>query len=299
MISRVIQSPYHDIYTNIALERSIFDNFDGVDTLLLWSNNPCVVCGRNQNIHSEVNIEYAQNCGIDISRRYSGGGAVYQDMGNINYTIYSTNGDVSEVLGDIILPLRQLGIACEINGRNDILAGGCKISGFAYYAEGDYYMYHGTLLVSVDMSQLQKVLSPSKLKLQHNGVASVSSRVRNIADIVAITASQLQSEIVQYHTDCGAQQVIAPDVDTIDIQKLSSSAWIYGQSCDFTAQHEVRLWGSLYTISVVVHNDIVVDCIVNSDSLDIDSVNVVTNAVIGKQYSQIDMTIDMLQTHKL
>ncbi len=294
MIGRVIQSPYNQIHTNIALERSIFDSFDGVDTLFLWSNNPCVVCGRNQNIYSEVDLEYAKQHGIDISRRYSGGGAVYQDMGNINYTIYSTSADIASVLQCIIIPLHDIGVHCTLSGRNDITLDGKKISGFAYYADGDCYMYHGTLLVDVDMTHLSCVLKPSKLKLSHNGISSVASRVCNIGSVVHATASEVQQSIASYHISRGAVSIDALDMDTSRAVVLSGNEWIYGQSPDFDVVEQVRLWDSIYTINIKVHNDTIVGCIVNSDSLDTGSVQVVHDAVMGSKYSMIDSTIASL-----
>ena len=296
MIKKISISPYHDIYTNIALEKEVFNHFDGQDTLLLWSNENCVVCGNNQNIYSEVNLDYAKKNNIAISRRYSGGGAVYQDRENLNYTIITKCQDIDKVLQTIIEPLHALGINAVISGRNDIMVDGKKISGFAYFADADTYMYHGTLLVNVNIENLVQVLSPSPLKLKHNGIDSIKKRVQNISQIKDITVEALANYISHYHINRGAISTTSKLQDIKLMEKLKSEAWIYGESPKFSYQDEFKDKDGIYTIYLDVESNIIVNCQIFSDSLIINDTKITTlkQKLIGvkfNNYNKIKMLL--------
>ena len=164
-----------------ATERS-FDE----DIFMLWQPRPTIVVGSFQNIHEEVDVSYAKQRGIDIVRRLSGGGTVYQDSGSIQFAfIEKREGDIDfhRYLEPICETLRELGIASEINGRNDITVGGKKVSGNSQYRAAGKTVHHGTLLFSVDIDEMERATRLPDYKIASKGIKSVRSRVCNMAPL--------------------------------------------------------------------------------------------------------------------
>ncbi len=170
-------------YLNLAIEEYLFRTADD-DVFMLWQNEPTVVIGRNQNAYAELDLDYAKRQGIHIARRITGGGAVYHDLGNVNYTYISVGGgrtlDFAGLSRPIIEALRERGLDARLSGRNDIELDGRKFSGNAQHSEGGRVLHHGTLLYDTDLSLLSCVLRPDSEKLQAKGVKSVRSRVENL-----------------------------------------------------------------------------------------------------------------------
>ena len=144
-----------------------------------------MIIGRNQNAWKECHLGACDKLGVSVVRRHSGGGAVYQDLGNTNFSFVTDQEryDKSKNTNILLDSLESFGINAEIKGRNDIVFGGAKISGHAYKYSKDNALHHGTILRDVDMDVLGKVLNPSKVKLQSKGVTSVKSRVTNLRDL--------------------------------------------------------------------------------------------------------------------
>ncbi len=153
--------------------------------LYLWQNKDTVVIGRNQNAYNECNVEYACRNGIKIVRRLTGGGAVYHDLGNLNYSMILpvTEHDIIRSTGVIVNALKSLGIEAKATGRNDICINDRKISGNAYYTNDLVGLHHGTVLYRADSKRMEAVLNVSEKKLAGHGIASVRSRVCDIASI--------------------------------------------------------------------------------------------------------------------
>lgn len=174
-----------DPYFNIAAEYQLFLEAKEEAALFLWQNSPAVIIGRNQNIYAECDLNYLEEMKILPVRRFSGGGAVFQDLGNVNFTFITQekDADTEKFLSVIQNAVASLGINCTFSGRNDLLYEGKKFSGHAYYADNGNYLYHGTVMVDVDMDILSGVLRPSFVKLQSKGIASVRSRVINLSQI--------------------------------------------------------------------------------------------------------------------
>ncbi|MDV3425849.1 MAG: lipoate--protein ligase, partial [Bacillota bacterium] len=175
-----------DPYFNLALEEELFNHIEENKIILyLWQNQNTIVIGRNQNAYKECDYNLLKRDGGKLARRLSGGGAVYHDLGNLNFTFISKTGlfDIHKQLEVIIKALEKFHIKAEFSGRNDILAKGLKFSGNAYYYDEDKCCHHGTILLSADLSKLTKYLTVSEDKLKWKGIDSVRSRVINLMEI--------------------------------------------------------------------------------------------------------------------
>ncbi len=188
---RIILNPSLDPAFNLACEEYLL-NHTGCGVFMLWRNDRAVIIGKNQNPWSEVALDYTESHGIPVIRRLTGGGAVFHDPGNINYTfITKADGggiDFARFSAPIISALAKFDITAELNGRNDIAANGAKISGGAQCRHrrddgSDMLLHHGTLLFSADLTSLTAALRVNPAKLESKGVASVRARVTNIRDI--------------------------------------------------------------------------------------------------------------------
>ena len=175
-----------DPAVNLAREDELFRAFDGDPVLYLWRNRLCVILGKNQVPEEEVDLDLAARLGIPVLRRSTGGGAVFQDEGNLNFTLILRDlpglSPYDWALRPVLDALLRLNVPVEYNGKNDLCVRGKKVSGCASRVRGDVLLLHGTLLVSVDLETLDAVLTPPVEKLERNGVASVRSRVANLTE---------------------------------------------------------------------------------------------------------------------
>ena len=188
-----------DPYENLALEQTLLERVREQECILyLWQNARTVVIGRNQNPWKECRTALLEEEGGHLARRLSGGGAVFHDLGNLNFTFLMREADydLDRQLTVIETACRSLGIPVERSGRNDLLADGRKFSGNAFYHHNGRAYHHGTLMVDVDLEMVQRYLSPSKAKLAAKGVDSVRSRVVNLREFVpTLTVRQLSDAL--------------------------------------------------------------------------------------------------------
>lgn len=214
----------HDPYFNLASEEYLLKQKDGF-YLYLWINAPSVIVGVNQNAFKEVNLNYTEKNGIKVVRRLTGGGAVYHDLNNINYTIIAPHHESENLYKEFSAPiieyLSSLGIKAEFSGRNDILVDGKKISGNAQTVFGNRVMHHGTLLFDTDTLVLSSALNPNKLKIESKGIKSVRSRVVNIKDCLkkTLTVSEFLKGLAQKFLMISEQYEFTKQ-DLIAINKL-------------------------------------------------------------------------------
>lgn len=190
-----IESPSNDPHFNLALEQYVFDHMDRRNEyFMLWQNSNTIVVGKNQNTAEEINQEYVEKNGIAVVRRLSGGGAVYHDMGNLNFTFIMDSGDMKALdfalfCEPVIKVLAELGVTAEVNGRNDIVIDGQKFSGNSQYIKKGRVMHHGTILYNSDLSCVANALNASKHKIQSKGIKSVRSRVTNVSSHLPVPIS--------------------------------------------------------------------------------------------------------------
>lgn len=182
-----IESKSFDPHYNLALEQYVFDEMDrNEEYFILWQNQNTIVVGKHQNTISEINQEYVDENKISVVRRLSGGGAVYHDLGNLNFTIIVSRTDqmsdfeFGRFCQVVVNALARLGVKAEINGRNDITIDDKKFSGNSQYMKQNRIMHHGCILYDADLTKLSKALKVSKDKIESKGIKSVVSRVTNV-----------------------------------------------------------------------------------------------------------------------
>ena len=274
-----IVSDQTDPYWNIAVEQYLVDKGQ-VPTLYLWRNRRTVVIGQNQNPYSEVNLEVLAADGGFLMRRRTGGGAVYHDDGNLNFSFVMPKPlyDQQRQFSVIQRAVESFGLHTELSGRNDILVEGRKFSGNAF-SKGRYQdLHHGTILIKGNMEDLQRYLKPKPAKLQKHGVASVRSRVVNLAELnPAITSESIvpylrkafETEYSEKSEYFEFSEIIKkPEVRTL-YEEFSSDEWRYGRWRTFTAQRSGQFdWGGV-ELSLTIENDIITDVQIASDALDL------------------------------
>ncbi|MGI5888715.1 MAG: lipoate--protein ligase [Oscillospiraceae bacterium] len=265
----------HDPYTNLAVERYLTENAaPGRPVLFLWSNRDSIVVGRNQDCRAECNTEAMKADGVNLVRRFSGGGAVWHDLGNLCFSFcaderdYSVPRQTSVVIG----ACRLLGIDASSTGRNDIEAGGLKFSGSAYYQAGSGRCHHGTLMLSCSLDKMARYLTASDQKLRKHAVRSVRSRVVNIRDIApdATMDSLIEALREAFQGEYGnVITVPVPDSGRIDdmASLLRSDSWIYGRNPEIVKTLRGSFpWGE-FELRLSVKNGVIQDAVCISDMM--------------------------------
>lgn len=299
MISRlqIYRSASLDPYFNLATEQYLLEQgaADGC-ILYLWQNENTVVIGRNQNAWKECRVSLLEEEGGRLARRLSGGGAVFHDRGNLNFTFLlpREDYDVRRQLEVICLACRAFGIPAEISGRNDLTAAGAKFSGNAFYKNGGRAYHHGTLLMQVDMDKLGRYLSPSKAKLQAKGVDSVRSRVCNLREFVpGLTCDALKEQLVlaaQQVYGLEAEELTLPPAAQREIEALTahyaSREWRFGANVPATFTCEDRFpWGGV-RLELQVDQGNVTRAAVYTDAMEWELSTQLQQALEGRAFSK-------------
>lgn len=268
-------------YWNISVENYLVEHADCV-TLYLWRNRRTVVIGQNQNPFSECNVEALEADGGYLMRRKTGGGAVYHDDGNINFSFVVPKAlyDQTRQFGVIQRAVESFGLHTELSGRNDILAEGRKFSGNAFSKGRVNDLHHGTILIKGNMDDLARYLKPKPAKLQKHGVASVRSRVVNLSELnPAINAESLvprlkeafEAEYSEYSEYSDYSEIIKrPEVRALH-DHFASPEWKYGRWRTFTAQRSAQFdWGGVeLALTVDEARGVITDVQIASDALDL------------------------------
>lgn len=253
------------------------DEFKNDDIFIFWKNKNTVVIGKNQGLAAEVNQIYAKDHDMKIVRRFSGGGAVYHDDGNICFTFIKRNQknnfDFKKSLTDIIDFFNSVGVNAYFSGRNDILVNERKVSGNAVYFWKNDYMIHGTLLFDVDIEKLVTVLTVDQSKLSSKGIESVRSRVLNICDVYSKGMKEFENDFIKffetkYNTQCiELDNTNNPKVLDINNNIFGNKNWIYERDFDFNFTNSIKTDKGLVTLKLCTSKNIITDIDMFSDSL--------------------------------
>ena len=237
----IVQNYSTDPHFNMTFDEFCLEQLKADEPVFyLWQNRPSVIIGLNQSAYAEVNLPYLREKGIVLARRVTGGGAVYHDLQNLNYTITGRIRDLETdypaYVETMARALRQLGVPAEVSGRNDILVDGRKCSGYAKRMAKDRLMIHGTLMYDVDIDTLTQVLATPGSKLSAAGVSSVRSRVANLkeylpqfADIQAFQAA-LQALLAGNDEEIRLTDAQIAQIEADAAAKFRTWEWIYGHS---------------------------------------------------------------------
>ena len=282
----------NDPHYNLAVEQHLLETVkEGQCILYLWQNQNTVVIGRNQNPWKECRTTLLAEEGGVLARRLSGGGAVFHNLGNLNFTflMHEEDYDLDRQMTVILEAVRSLGVPAEKSGRNDILADGRKFSGNAFFKHNGKAYHHGTLMVDVDKDKLSRYLNPSKAKLKSKGVDSVRSRVVNLKELnPQITMESLKAALVRsFEAVYGGEvaYLTDSDLDMAEISRLAernrSWEWNFGAKVPFTCEFEDRFpWGGVQ-IQLNVESGVIRQAKVYSDAMDWSFVTALEQALTG------------------
>lgn len=303
-------------YDNLATEEMLtFSCPEDEVILFLWQNAHTVVIGRNQNPWRECNVERIKEDDIYLARRMSGGGAVYHDMGNLNFTFIARDGlfDIGRQTDVILLACRLMGLHAEKTGRNDLTIEGKKFSGHAYFSSKGYNYHHGTIMMNVSGDDMPKYLRVSEAKLKSKGVSSVRSRVTNLMD--EFSSDQLRSicgpeektsdktrtkkavramqdaliRAAEREYGCESTYEELPETPAELKQKYSSDEWRLGTRIPFTKAIEHRFeWGGV-EIQLDMNGEYISNCRLYSDSLETDLFSQIEELLPGCKYDKAEI----------
>jgi lipoate-protein ligase A len=297
-----VESTSFDPWLNLAIEEYLVEHVKEDEVILyLWQNKDTVVIGSNQNPWKECNIEKMKDGGIKLARRLSGGGAVFHDVGNLNFTFVMGKDlyNQEKQLNVILKAVNSFGFNAEFSGRNDILIDGRKFSGNAYFFGDNSSYHHGTLLVDADMLKLSEYLNPSKQKIISKGVDSVRSRVINLKELNGnITIEDLKSSVLKSFQEsyCKIESHKEYTEDAIkdeELRKLydkySSWQWLYAESPSFDDYYENRFsWGEVQ-IGLNFVDGYIKKVKVYSDAMNTTFVDKLVNVLTGVKYDNRDI----------
>lgn len=267
--------------------------------LYLWQNGNTVVVGRNQNAWKECNMSLMEKDRVKLIRRMSGGGAVYHDTGNLNFTFCArkNNFDKERQAKIIIQALKNLDINAIQSGRNDLLVDDRKFSGNAYFYFKDFCYHHGTLMVDVDKTALSRYLNVSKDKLKSHSIDSIRSRVINLKEVNPnVSVEKLKRELIlafekEYGENAGEIKIRAKEEKCIGglIKKYETYDWNYGRKIPFDRELNGKFhWGE-FMIRLSIDEGIISNCQFFSDALEADLPIKIKEKLEGKKYTRKDI----------
>ena len=296
---RVFTADGSDPYRNLAAEEAMLSAVGEEDLVLfLWQNADTIVIGRNQNPWAECRVAPFLDQGGRIARRITGGGAVYHDQGNLNFSFVAQadNYDVRKQFDVILGAAKSLGIEASVSGRNDICAGERKFSGNAFYKSGISALHHGTILINGDAEKMKAYLTPNPAKLAKRSVASVASRVVNLSEISPeITVDHFKDALI-----CSASEVYGVSAVREDLfslpeeafrkawERQKSRVWIFGDSLQDFTEYRACFPEGLVSAQICFDGNTAEDAIVFTDALDVSFSSRCRSRILGKTKEELD-----------
>ncbi|HEO3110139.1 TPA: lipoate--protein ligase [Streptococcus agalactiae] len=301
---KYIVNTSNDPAYNVALEAYAFQKLTDIDEIfILWINEPAIIIGCHQNTIQEINKEFIDKNGIHVVRRLSGGGAVYHDLNNLNYTIISNNTqegafDFQTFSKPVIDTLAKLGVKAEFTGRNDLEINGQKFAGNAQAYYKGRMMHHGCLLFDVDMSVLGQALKVSKDKIESKGIKSVRARVTNIVDHLSdkITVQEFSDAILAQMKEEYPEmdEYVLSDAELSEIQAMRDNQfatwdWTYGKAPEYTIERGVRYPAGKITTYANVENSTIKSVKIFGDFFGVKPVDDIEKMLEGVRYDYKDV----------
>lgn len=287
---------------NLAIEEYVLKNMDieKDDFLLFYINQPSIIIGKNQNTIEEINTDYVEANNVLVVRRLSGGGAVYHDLNNLNFSFLTKDdgnsfSNYKKFTQPVVDALAKLGVNSELSGRNDILAEGKKVSGNAQYSTRGRMFSHGTLMFDLDIDAVVNSLKVKQDKIESKGIKSVRSRVANIIDFLPekITVEEFRMEILKsiFGGEENIQYYELTEEDWTNIHEISKNRyqlweWNYGKSPRFNIQKTKRFPSGSIDIRLEVNKGIIEDVTIFGDFFGVGDVEEVAQRLIGTKYDR-------------
>jgi len=300
--------PSQDIRRNLATEQYLLNQRTFDEPLVLfYIQKPCVIVGRNQNVRAEVDLKYAKEHQVIITRRLSGGGAVYDDLGNLSFSFvvnedHASFGNFKLFTQPIIEALHEMGATgAEVSGRNDLMIDGKKFSGNAMYTKNKKMYSHGTLMLDVDLDEVSRVLTVSEKKLASNGTKSVRSRVTNLKPYLAkeyqdITTEAFRDKLLLHLFSADTMEAIQTHeykltqadeqaIDQLVSDIYANDAWIFGEEPKYTIKREEKFKGGLIEANISVEKDRITAITIYGDYFSRKDTQEVADLLIGCKYA--------------
>lgn len=293
-----------DPCVNLAIEEYALKNLDiNENYLLFYINEPSIIIGKNQNSIEEINTEYVEKNGIHVVRRLSGGGAVYHDLGNLNFSFITKDDGESfhnflKFTEPVIAALKKLGVNAELSGRNDILAEGRKISGNAQFSTKGRMFSHGTLLFASEMEHIVSALNVKKDKIESKGIKSIRSRVANISEFLSegMTIEDFRALLLSNIFD-GSEDIpeyVLTNDDWEKIYELSKQRyqnwdWNYGKSPKFNLQHSHRFPVGQIDVRLEVNKGAIENCKIYGDFFGVGDVKDIEEKLLNVRYEKAEI----------
>lgn len=286
---------------NLAIEEYALKNLDIKETyLLFYINEPSIIIGKNQNSIEEINTDYVESNGIHVVRRLSGGGAVYHDLGNLNFSFITKDDGESfhnfrKFTEPVIEALHKMGVNAELSGRNDILAEGRKISGNAQFSTRGRMFSHGTLLFDSEIDSVVSALKVKKDKIESKGIKSIRSRVANISEFLTekMDIEKFRSLLLKniFSDSTEIPEYVLTEEDWQKIYELSKERyqnwdWNYGKSPKFNFQHSHRFPVGQIDVRLEVNKGEIENCKIYGDFFGVGDVSEIENLLIGQKYEK-------------
>ena len=276
----IVTSKDSCVYKNMALEEYLLSRIPPKSQILyLWQNDNAIVMGQNQNPYAQCNIQNVKRYSVDVARRISGGGAVYHDMGNLNFTFISPKEEycVERNMQIIISSMYAAGICAKRSGRNDILVDGKKVSGNAFYEKGGHCCHHGTILIHTDLKRMWDLLSVDREKWKSKGIDSAPSRVGNLISwnsslSVKYMMEELEKCFLERYSGAMLCSEIAIEEECLGElkKKYESFDWIWGKKIPGNLFLNKRfIWGDV-TLAAEMDGNTVKEIQIFTDALEAD-----------------------------
>lgn len=298
----VIKTTSADPSYNLAMEQYLVEQ-KTERYFYFWRNDRSVIVGKNQNTLSEIDLDFVEQNGIRVVRRNSGGGAVFHDLGNVNFS-FVTNCrpgdfiDFAKYTQPIVAALAELGVSAELSGRNDLIVDGAKVSGNAQYIRGERLLHHGTLLFGADLSNMAGALRAKPEKFSGKAAQSVRERVGNLKDYIAadITVEQfierLEHSILK--TQPGAAYASLAHSELAEIERIAeekyrSWVWNFGRSPKYNFQKQTRLGGSLVAAALLVEKGVMTSVDISGDFFGKADIAGIEQRLTGRRHDPADI----------